>query len=243
MAEDEIRKHAKATYHTLMDKEKNWQHKLKDILVEIIIIVFAVTVSIWFHNWSEELQNHKEERNFLAELKDDIKGDTANLNSSLQFYEFSLNGIKYFEKVGAGDSLIEDSLNKYGNLFFSNTRLQPHISRYEALKGSGKFSIIEDKRLLNDIIDLHESDISHIEILNNFYIQYIQQVASFIIEHAQLNRAGKLTNAQDILRTAQMRLQLGYGRNFIANNAIPAHQKNIQKCNELTQQIDKFLSR
>lgn len=100
MAEDEIRKHTKAVYATLVDKEKGWKHKLKDILVEIIIIVFAVTVFIWFHNWSEEVQEHKEEKNFLTKLKKDLQADTVNINSSLQFYQFSLAGIKYFEKAG-----------------------------------------------------------------------------------------------------------------------------------------------
>jgi hypothetical protein len=242
MAEDEIRKHTKAAYHTLMDREKSWRHKLKDVLVEIMIIVFAVTVSIWFHNWSDTLQEHKEERNFLSELKNDLKGDTANINSSLQFYEFCLDGMSYFEKVGASGKLNQDSLHKYGDVFFSNTKLEPHISRYEALKGSGKFNIIEDKQLLNNIIDLHESTLIHIETLDNYYTQFIDRVSSFIEERAQLDEHEHIVNAQALLGMAQMRLLLAYGKNFLSNDIIPAHRKGIRKCNELSQQIDKFVS-
>lgn len=47
MAEDEIiKKHTRAVYTTIMDKEKKWLHKGKDILLEVLIIVFAVSVSI-----------------------------------------------------------------------------------------------------------------------------------------------------------------------------------------------------
>jgi hypothetical protein len=53
MAEDEIAKHTKKIYKTWRAKELNFWHKLKEIMVEIFIIVFAVTVSIWFPNRSE----------------------------------------------------------------------------------------------------------------------------------------------------------------------------------------------
>ena len=237
MAEDEIRKHTKAAYTTLLDKEKGWQHKLNDVLVEVLIIVFAVTVSIWFHNWSDRIQEHKEEKEFLTGLQKDLQEDTANMQSSLAFYENSLQGMQYFRKVGIGDSLNKDSLNKYTSLFFSSTELEPHVSRYEALKGSGKFTIIEDKELLNNIIDLHESTITRIELLNNYYTQYIQKVASFIEEQAQLDAPGHITNAQPLLRMSQMRFLLGYGKSNIEGNVIPAHKEGIDKCTGLLKEI------
>jgi hypothetical protein len=243
MAEDEIRKHTKTVYKTLMNKEKSWQHKLKEIVVEILIIVFAVTVSIWFHNWSEELKEHKEEKSFLSELKEDLHGDTTNMNSSLRFYEYGLSGIKYFQSVGTGDSLSNDSLRKYGDLLFSTTKLQPHISRYEGLKGSGRFGIIEDKHLLNNIIDFHESDIVRIETLNNYYYQYVQQLSSFVEDNAEMDQPGHITNAEALLRKPRLRFLLIYGGNIIANNIIPAYEEGINKCNNLDKQIDNFLNK
>ncbi|HEY4875624.1 MAG TPA: hypothetical protein VIH86_08645 [Puia sp.] len=38
MAEDEIIKHTKTVYETLHDREKNWKHKLKETLVEILLL-------------------------------------------------------------------------------------------------------------------------------------------------------------------------------------------------------------
>ena len=73
MSENEIVKHVEAAYKVANDPEKNWLHKLKEILIEIFIIVFAVTLSIWFHNWSDSLHEHKEEREFLRGLKTDLQ--------------------------------------------------------------------------------------------------------------------------------------------------------------------------
>ena len=75
MAENEIVKHVEAAYKVAKDPEKHWLHKLKEILIEILIIVFAVSLSIWFHNWSDSLHEHKEEREFLVGLQKDIRAD------------------------------------------------------------------------------------------------------------------------------------------------------------------------
>jgi hypothetical protein len=76
MADEEIvMKHTKAAYEALKTRETNWKHKLKEILLEIIIIVFAVSVSIWFHNRSERLKDRAEEKKFLASLKKDLQED------------------------------------------------------------------------------------------------------------------------------------------------------------------------
>src|ERR1700728_4129967 len=102
MAEDEIRKHANAAIKIVKDKETDWKHKLKDISLEVLIIVFAVTISIWFHNWSDKLQERKEEKIFLSGFRKDLLGDIDNIKASLDFYENSYAGMRYFAKVGAG---------------------------------------------------------------------------------------------------------------------------------------------
>lgn len=237
MAEDEIRKHTKAALNTLYNKGIGWKKKIREVLVEILIIIFAVSVSIWFHNWSEKLKEHKEENTFLTEMLSDLHADSINIQNSLKFYKFSLAGIQYFLKVGQGDILKSDSLQKYGNLFFSNTELRPHISRYQAIKGSGKFDIIENKQLLNNIIDLHESVLTRIESLNKYYSDYIQRVASFIEDNAKVNVDGHIVNGQEMLRTSKLKLLLSYGRGIIKNNILKANEEGLQKCNELSSDI------
>ena len=44
-----------------MSKEHSFADKVKVILIEILISVFAVTLSIWFHSWSENRHNENDE--------------------------------------------------------------------------------------------------------------------------------------------------------------------------------------
>jgi hypothetical protein len=244
MAENEIAKHTKAIYTTLKNKEANWVHKLKEILIEVLIIVFAVSISIWFHNWSDRRQERKEEREFLTGLKKDINGDLENINSSLRFYQFALNGTGYFIKAGSGGPVNKDSLNKYIGVFFSTTDLQPHTSRYEGLKGSDKFTIIENKDLLNDIIALHESTLARINLLNNYYHDDIgSKMIPFISARIQFNPDGTIKNEKELESSSEMHFLLNYFRSYIKANVLQANELGIAKCKELINKIDKELDK
>jgi hypothetical protein len=241
MAEDEVRKHANAAIKIMKEKESGWWHKLKDIFIEVLIIVFAVTVSIWFHNWSDRMQEQKAEKVFLTGFRKDLYGDIENIQSSLNFYKNSLKGIQYFGEVGAGDSLNNDSLKKYASIFFSSTDLDAHTSRYEALKSSGKLVIIENPELLNNIIDLNESILSRINMLDDLYLKYIEKTSSYIQLNAQLSPKGAITNAPAILRNSQWRFLMSFGQSALIQNVIPAHEDGLKKCHELIAEIDREL--
>jgi hypothetical protein len=242
MSENEIVKHVEAAYKAAKDPEKNWLHKLKEILIEIFIIVFAVTLSIWFHNWSDSLHERKEEKEFLRGLKTDLQADADAATGERIFYVTQLHRLSYLQRVSAGETPNDDSLK--GNIVYilNNTNLEPHISRYEGLKGSGKFGIIENADLLNNIIDLHEMTIRHAETLEGYYTDYTNRMGSFIQEHGQLdNKSDKLVSVTELVRMPQMRFLLMYGVSFISSNILKSEDSCIVQCNRLISQIDKEL--
>lgn len=160
MAEDEIRKHAKGAYKAWNDPHKSWKHKLKETLLEIVIIVFAVSISIWLHNWSEHLKDRKEEKEFLTGLRKDLTSDTVEMASDRRTYDGLLKAYRYLREVGVGMKPVnKDSLDIFKGYFYNSTLLIPNISRFEGLKGSGKLDIIENKDLLNLILDLYQENI------------------------------------------------------------------------------------
>jgi len=66
------------THEEIFDTVKSKQRfieKVKDILIEICIIVFAVSLSIWLHSWSEHRHEQKEVSEFLDGLKGDLNKD------------------------------------------------------------------------------------------------------------------------------------------------------------------------
>jgi hypothetical protein len=65
MAEQEIIKHTKKVYKIWNSKEHSRWQKIKEFFIEILIIVFAVTISIWLHNWSEHRNQQEDVKVFL----------------------------------------------------------------------------------------------------------------------------------------------------------------------------------
>jgi len=242
MAENEIAKHIEAAYKATKNPETTWLHKLKEVLIEIFIIVFAVSLSIWLHNWSDSLHEHKEETAFLAGLKKDVQADLVDVQDGRKWYTRQLYRLQYFQRIAAGETLNPDSLLAYHQALFSSTMIDSHLSRYEGLKGSGKFGVIENAELLNNIINLHELTIKRVETVDANYAEYVSRIGNFIQEHGQLtpNNTG-IANAQDFLRMPGMRYLLFNGVKFISDNILDAHDSCITQCQRLISQIDAEL--
>jgi len=165
------------------------------------------------------------------------------MTASKIFYEHTLAGIQYFLSNGEAKEINRDSLNKYSDIFFGSTVLDPHISRYEGLKSSGKFRIIENKELLNNIISLHESIIQRIQELNVKYYQDNEKLETLIIQNARLLQNGKIANASMITKRSDFKILLSLKQGLILYNILPATELGINKCKEIVKQIDDEIER
>jgi hypothetical protein len=240
MADQEIIKHVKKAITVSRDHSKKWQHKLLEILLEIGIIVFAVSLSIWLHNWSESLKDRDEEREFLTGLKQDLQADIKEMKSDLKDFQNVLEGSNYLRRVGSGEAPSLDSVKIYGNIFGNYTQINPRISRFEALKGSGKMNIIRDKALLIHITDLYTKDFPLIVLRNNYINNLRQtQILPLLEQHLQLNAQEKPTNWLEVFRLSQMRFMLVTLQ--AAQNNIEAYTIGIGKCELIISEIDKEL--
>jgi hypothetical protein len=241
MAEQEIIKHTKKAFAILKSSDTNIRKKLADILIEILIIVFAVTISIWLSNWSERRHDRKEEKEFFIGFKKDLQSEIVRMTNSKEFYFKTLHGIMYFIDAANGSALNKDSINKYSGIFFSSTDLYPHIGRYEGLKSSGKFRIIENKELLNLIIDLQETIIQRIQTLNDKYYKHNEKLESLIEQNIKLGKSGELLNPEAVLNRSDMKILLSTSSGIITGNILSIHDEGIAKCKEIIALIDQEL--
>jgi hypothetical protein len=174
MAEQEVAKHTKKVYKVWASKEHSWQHKLQEFLIEILIIVFAVSLSIWFHSLSEKSHDRHEAKQYLEGLKKDLVLDIKEMRLDISFLTKQIDFFKYLvnnrtqninlDSIGnnflsLGDTQYNNNITKTTRIFTTEIYLRPNISRFDALKYSGKMNIIENKELLDEIINLYEEKI------------------------------------------------------------------------------------
>ena len=156
MAEQEVIKHTKKIIDISTEKDTGFWHKAKDFLLEIFIIVFAVSLSISFHNWSEHRNEQNQVKTFLLGLRQDIREDLADAKGDLLEYEQYrraytwLNG---FDENGLPNS---DTLKQALNITGNTTSFRTHSSRFTGFLSAGKIMNIENDSLTQDILNYYQ---------------------------------------------------------------------------------------
>lgn len=192
MAEDEIAKHTRKIYKTWFNKDLSIWHKISEFLIEITIIVFAVSISIWFHNMSEHKHHQEEVKQFLAGLKSDLEHDIEEMKNDEQSYRKQSEIFTYLGRLKKNQLPSRDTLNAYSNWLFNTTALNPNDGRFQGFKSSGKIGSIENDSLQNDIMDLYEENIPALLHSTDGYIR----LKTLYFDHLSSNTK-RLTDSTD----------------------------------------------
>jgi molybdopterin synthase catalytic subunit len=171
MAEDEIAKHSRKIYKTWFNKDLGIWHKISEFLIEITIIVFAVTISIWFHNLSEHKHQQEEVKQFLTGLKADLSQDIKEMENDMESYQKQGAIFTYIGRLKKNQWPSKDTLNANINWLYNTTALNPNDGRFQGFKSSGKIGTIENDSLQNDIMDLYEENIPALLHSTDSYIR------------------------------------------------------------------------
>ncbi len=228
MPEHDVTKHAKAIYETMREPHKTWKQKLSDILVEIAIIVFAISLSLLLERWRENAHDKTIEKNFLTGLRGDLLSDIQQLKADSASYSLMYNGWHYLRNAGVNNILLNsDSLLLYGRSLTGAAQFMPANSRFEALKSSGQVNVIEDDSLQNMILDLYQNKIITLQSTTTYLTQFkTQQLLPFISKNIRYTKDGQ-SNLQQLVEIPEMQNYL-----LIGNAATEAMQRYHQVINE-----------
>jgi hypothetical protein len=209
MPEHEIAKHTESLVSSIRDKRKNWKEKLGEIIIEIFIIVFAITLSLLVERWRENSHNREVEKKFLIGLKHDLQSDLNQQKGDSISYATLLTGWNYLRSVGLNDAVPDkDSMNKYRVSLLSTTDFIPNDSRFEALKSSGSLGDIENDSLQDMILDLYQDKIKTLQSSTLAFTTFKElQFFPFLRSHVMLNRDGT-RNFSAVLRLPEMQNDL-----------------------------------
>ena len=168
MSEHEITKHTKAVYKVWTNPHIKLKEKVIEIAIEIGIIVFAITLSLMVERWRENVHERGIEKDFLVDLKTDLNSDLIQEAEDSAAYAQMRNGWTYFYNCGVNGQIAnKDSLNQYGFSLFNTTTFISNNSRFEGMKSSGQLFVIENKKLLNLILDLYQYKITGLNLTND----------------------------------------------------------------------------
>jgi hypothetical protein len=200
MAEDEIAKHSRKIYKTWFNKELTIWHKISEFAIEITIIVFAVSISIWFHNMSEHKHQQEEVKQFLTGLKADLEQDINEMENDEESYHNQGSLFTYLGRLKKNQMPNKDTLNANSNWLTNSTALNPNDGRFQGFKSSGKIGTIENDSLQNDIMDLYEEDIPALLHSTDAYIRIKTMFFDLLIKNTK-RLTDSTDNMIDIIKT------------------------------------------
>jgi len=179
MAEQEVIKHTKKIFGIWATKS-SFLHKLSEFIGEIAIIVFAISLSIYFHDRSELRHQRHEAKEFLFGLREDLKTDIEEMNSDKSSFQMCGIIFRYIGSRKLSQPLNPDTIQKYGNWIFNTTGLIPNSGRFEGFKSSGKMGTIENNELQNYIMDLYQENIPSLITSTNDYSSKKQRLFEYL---------------------------------------------------------------
>ena len=200
MAEQEVAKHTKKIFKIWSSKEISFWHKLKEFVLEVFIIVFAITVSIWFHNRSEHSHQQLEVKEFLLGLKSDLQNDLVEMANDKESYARQSAIFTYITNRRSNKTLNPDTLSENWIWLTNTTELSPNSGRFEGFKSSGHIGQIENKDLQNDIMDLYQEDIVSLLASTDGYLSVKRRFFDFRMKNMK-KLSDSTDNLQEILLT------------------------------------------
>jgi hypothetical protein len=233
MAELEVAKHGKNVIQLMSRKEHTFAHRLREIVIEVLTIVFAVSMSIWLHGLSEHHHKQQEVEAFLGGLKADLAADVRQLEGTRNSYHgFDAN----YAYLASLDPARQPDWNTFNDAFAgmnANWFFIPTKSRYDGFQMSGKLTNIEDQKLLTDILDLYQNRLQLIKLSEGGWSNSQHRLRDYVDE--QLEGDDQLARWRVITSPKGKRLVT---RMKTVDQLYERYQQYIDKSNSIIKQID-----
>jgi hypothetical protein len=171
---DEITNHTHKITRSILNPKNSVSNKMTEIILEILIITFAVSLSQFLERKREQNLRQKEVKQFLLGLRKDMIEDRDQVKDNIAEYNNFKISYSYLSNAKTNRDLNTDSLNEYVELVKTSTKLIPNVSRFEGFKSSGKLEDITDEPLLQNILYYYEQDLPSLSLSQTGWKNYLK---------------------------------------------------------------------
>jgi hypothetical protein len=197
--EEEVSKHTKKIFKTMSDKKHSFSEKVKEITFEILIIVFAVTLSIKLHEWSEHRHQQQEVKEFLSDLHEDLKEDIESLKATKSQLIETVKDKNYvlsisepvFDSLRNSKDSISFKINFESKIPTSGIIRNNISGNYEGFKSSGKIGYIENKKIKKLMLKYYQQLIPSMTEAEKYYNLNLSNTGDAIAELSGNGKKGK----------------------------------------------------
>ena len=176
--EEKIVEHAKEAVHALTDRKKSWSKKIGSFLWEILVIVIAVNLTIWFHNWNDKRHEQAQVKNFLIDTRESLIQDTVSIRKYINY--MTNNQLVYYDSVLSQinrNKIDAQYIDAYFYQLTGNYGMEIDYSTYQSFSSANNLRLVENRKLLRDIVSLYSNKFSTLQ--SNFQLLYEKRFDGF----------------------------------------------------------------
>jgi Family of unknown function (DUF6090) len=170
--EDEIGKHTKEILSVSKEKKGSFKEKISKILLEVVIIVFSIMVSLWLANWNDKRKERAEVKEFLADLREDLKMDTTSIHKSIGILKPHIEEYTFALNLTSSQMDSMERANVSVKVNFDIIPFQFNQGNYQGFKSSGKIGFIDNKNLKKEILAYHEETIPSVREVEKIHLAH-----------------------------------------------------------------------
>lgn len=231
--EHEIIGHTNKALKVLKDHEKSIWEKIKEIGIEILIIVFAVTFAAFIERTRETSKEKGEAKEFLIGVKGDLKDEVTELQSSKNAMDSLRKSYTYLVtlKQAAIDSIIQT--NKPGNFNIPKFGTSVTNGRYDGFKASGRIQTIENDSVRNQLLKLYEEDMPDVGFTERVFNANQIRLEDYLITSAD-DMADGMSGVMKTLTTQKCKMIVTFSLSYAdavsrSLDKALAHAKKLQR--------------
>jgi len=234
--EHEIMGHTKKAVKIAKNKEKAFGEKFKEILIEVAIIIFAVSFAAFIERTREHYKEQSEAKEFLIGLSNDIKNEVNQVkNSKMQMEKLvaDYTTLLHFTNKTL-DSVEKTKVKRSFTIPKFNSR--PLNGRYEGFKSSGKIQTIGNDSLRNNILKLYQEAVPFIDFSENAF-NGNQARLEEILFSGQGDKS-KEDNPLKVIISPRGKLALTFAISY-SNGVISGYDNMIKQAQKVQNEIKK----
>lgn len=137
-----------------------------NLLLEILMIVVGINVALWFEGWFQDLQDAEIEKQYVADLRDDLITDIQNLDFVIRNAAAKLELTERFIKLMPG--IAELPPEEQAQAIYTPPNYQffvPSDFTFKSMQESGDFRLLRNAEIKREILrlDRRHKDIASLQ--------------------------------------------------------------------------------
>jgi hypothetical protein len=230
--ENEIRKNIRGILGNLTKRGKSVWKRTGEILIEMGIIIFAVSFAVWMERKREHNHEQKEAREFLIGLRIDLLNDIREMEEDKKGYLAQAKWFAYFSNPATLD---RDTVKKYEWVMWNSIHLIINNGRYEGFKASGRINTIGNMELRSSILDLYQESLVSLTSTTSVHVSLKKDLHSLV--YKRLENDNKGNNLVLLLQDTEIRNYCS--RLKLTGEPVRRYDSAINQSRRIVAMIDK----